>query len=50
VIRQNVFHGPLLVQTFATHLNYIEGAATIADLGEPGNAFIALALSAAAVI
>ena len=46
----NVFHGPLVLQTFATYLNYIDGAVTVSGLDEPGNDFIALALSAAAVI
>ena len=50
VIRTNVFHGSLLVQTFATHLNYIDGAVTVSGLDEPGNNYVALALSAAAVI
>ena len=52
VIRKNVYHGPLVVQTFATHLNYIDGAVTISGLNsdEAGNALIALVLSAAAVI
>lgn len=50
VVRKNVFHGPLVVQTYATHLNYVDGAVTVSGLDESDKSFIALALSAAAVI
>jgi hypothetical protein len=47
--RKGIFGGPFIVQTFTVHFSANQGALRVPKIGDMGQPFVALALSAAAV-